>query len=284
MSINETVSVRSVGSEISDDPRVHDSSCHYFQYKQVHSKGLRLEEQVKQRLRDDLLRRRGKSQPAVAQIDKEVTEAMSESGIIQQYLKTKLEVYDSYTPLLKSFCSCQSAKVNIGQKLKGEQLTKAPEHRVAVDEMRQIQEVPQRPLVMERVQKFEEKSAQENRDVLDVGGLGHHATMPFIKPSTEGKPGTSGITQPGRHGYTHGQLNSLKEVGLDLSEDETDDEELENKDPEANVGDVLPSTVENGMDFEIVDNEMKPDDETEPNSSVHNFNVNPHDELDYSDD
>ncbi|CAL8074254.1 unnamed protein product [Orchesella dallaii] len=294
MSQNEASSGKVEESGISDDPRVHQPSCHYFQYKQVHSKGLRSEEEVKLRLKEDLLRRRGRTQPSVVtQVEKEVAEAMSESGIVHQYLKTKRELYDSYTPLMKSFCYCETAKIsNIGQpiKVKVEEIMNAPERHFPVDEMRQppqgclpvdqIQGASQLPVTVEHMQGlYGEKTVREYRIKKEHFELGHQATLPDDSDDSPvaPQPKVTTAATSARHVYSQVQLYSLQQAGLDLSEDESEEE------PEA-AADVLPPSVVNNFKRDLVDTE-KPGEEGKGCKNSNSYlNVNPHDELDYGDD
>ncbi|CAL8081829.1 unnamed protein product [Orchesella dallaii] len=247
MAQNKASSLEVEESGISDDPCAHEPECNYYQYKQVHSKGLRSEEQVKLRLKDDLLRKRGRTrtQPAVVvEVEKEVDEAMCESGIVFQYLKTKREVYDSYKPLMKSFCSCKTAKISkIEQSIKGDEMVKVPERHFAVDEIResaegclpvdQIHFALERPVAIELMQSlYGEKKKATLFDESDDSS---------VAPQPKETPATTSA----RHVYSQVQLNSREQAGLELPEDESDEES------DAAAAVVLPPSVV-GKNTEIV--------------------------------
>ncbi|CAL8139478.1 unnamed protein product [Orchesella dallaii] len=306
----------SVG-DVADDHRLHVQSCIYYQYDKVHRTGLRSEDQVKERLIKDLLRRSGVSKQTKAAVEEQVSSLMSETGIVYKYLKGKREVYDSYKPLLKSLCTCDEAKIVKVDKQTGVKEIKQKDFQGPSNLLGEIQLLTRSPVVSNKneearkntplaKEKFQQDfSVHEKRDDSNLMEIEENSSKESLrqevadeKTSDSDPPFTLGTEQPLKPVFDQCALNYWEELGLDLSEDEEDEETVA-----AGAGTPIGvnSIVDNDMkkDFpeDFVDEQKLACEEGKYSSgpvgkvkteflaklSFSYADPNPHDELDYDD-
>ncbi|CAL8128195.1 unnamed protein product [Orchesella dallaii] len=307
----------SSAGDVADDHRLHIQSCMYYQYDKVHRKGLRSEDQVKDRLTKDLLRRSSVTKQTKAAVEEQVSSLMSETGIVSKYLKGKQEMYDSYKPLFKSFCTCDEAKIVKVDKQTDVKEVKQKDFQGPGNLLGEIQLLTRSPVVSNKNEearknmplaneKFQQDfSVNEKREDSNLMEIEENPSKESLrqevadeKTSDSDTPFTLGTEQPLKPVFDQCALNYWEELGLDLSEDEEDEETVA-----AGTGTPIgvKSILNNGMkkDFpEDFEDEQKLACKERKYSSGPvgkgkteflaklNFSYadpNPHDELDYDD-
>ncbi|CAL8105627.1 unnamed protein product [Orchesella dallaii] len=241
---------------VADDLGLHIESCPYYKYEKKRLTGLRSEDQVKERLVNDLVRRRGAPKRDKAAVQEQVSSMMSETGIIHQYLKGTMELYDSYKPLLESLCTCDEAKLVKVDKLTDVKNVKKKDVQGSSLTLGEVQLVTRSTAKETFQQDF---SGHEKRDDLNLMEIEQSLTNePVRQESADEKiseaPFILGTEQPLQPVFDHRLLSYLKEIVPDLSED---DEEEEMGTP-IGVNCILDIDMKEGFQEEFQDEQKFP--------------------------
>ncbi|CAL8139480.1 unnamed protein product [Orchesella dallaii] len=307
----------SAAGDVADDLRLHIQSCMYYQYDKVHRTGLRSEDQVKERLTKDLLRRSSVTKQTKTAVEGQVSSLMSETGIVFKYLKGKQEMYDSYKPLFKSFCTCEEAKIVKVNKQTDVMEIKQNDFQGPNKLLGEIHLLTRSPVVSNKneeaghvqllaKEKFQQNfSVHEKRDDSNTMEIEENPSKESLrqevadeKTSDSDPPFTLGTEQPLKPVFEQCALNYWEELGLDLSEDEEEEETVAaGGGTPIGVNSIVDNDMKNDFPEDFADEQKLACEEWKYSSSpvgkakteflaklsFSYADPNPHDELDYDD-